>query len=57
MSALGLGLAGIILGVAGSEFLRKLKPDFVKKIEDAAKRFADGRGLLGSDSEDSADEE
>ena len=40
---MGLGLAflGVVLGAAGTEFLRAKRPDIIEKIEDAAKRFVD----------------
>ena len=47
MTALGLGLVGILIGVAGSEFLRTAKPDFVKKVEESAKRFVARFGMSG----------
>jgi hypothetical protein len=56
MSAIALGLAGIIIGVAGSEFLRATKPEFVKKIEESAKRFVEDRILPGSDDDEPADQ-
>ena len=51
MSALALGLIGIVIGAVGSEFLRTANPEFVKKIEDSAKRFAEGFSASGSDEE------
>ena len=38
---IGLAVIGIIIGAAGSEVLRKKKPELVKKVEDAASRFVD----------------
>jgi hypothetical protein len=38
---LGWAFLGIVLGAAGTEFLRKKKPELVDKVEDAAKRFVD----------------
>lgn len=37
----GLALLGIVLGAAGTEVFRARKPETVKKIEEAAKRFVD----------------
>ena len=41
MSVLGLGLVGVVVGAVGSEFLRATRPDFVKRIEESAKRFVE----------------
>ena len=38
---IGLALLGVALGAAGTEFLRIKRPEIIKKIEDAAKRFVD----------------
>lgn len=38
---IGLALLGVAIGAAGVEFLRVKRPDFIEKIEDAAKRFVD----------------
>lgn len=57
MSAIVLGVAGIIIGAVGSEFLRATKPEFVEKIEEAARRFVEGRTLSESDEEGPADQE
>lgn len=40
MSLIVLGLAGVAVGVVGSELLRATNPKFVEKIEASAKRFA-----------------
>ena len=37
----GWALLGLVLGAAGSEILRKKKPDLVDKVENAAKRLVD----------------
>lgn len=50
MGALGLAILGVILGAAGTEFLRTKRPDLIKKVEDAAKRFVDS--VCRSDSDD-----
>jgi len=41
MGVIGLALLGVVLGAAGSEFLRAKRPEVIEKIEDAAKRFVD----------------
>jgi len=51
MSMLALGLIGVIIGAAGSEILRAARPEFIEKIEDSAKRFAEGFSLSESDEE------
>jgi hypothetical protein len=38
---IGLALLGVILGAAGTEYLRAKRPDIIEKIEDAAGRFVD----------------
>jgi hypothetical protein len=38
---LGWAFLGIVLVAAGTEFLRKKKPQLVDKVEGAAKRFVD----------------
>jgi len=50
MGLVGLAFLGIVLGAAGSEFLRAKKPELVDKIEDAARRFVDS--LRSSESAD-----
>ena len=57
MSMLALGLIGIIVGAAGSEILRAAKPEFVKKIEDSAKHFAESFSASESDEENPDDME
>jgi len=39
MGLVGLTVLGIVLGAAGTELLRANKPEFVEKVEDAARRF------------------
>ena len=39
MELIGWALFGIVFGAAGTEFLRSKKPEFVQKVEEAAKRF------------------
>ena len=41
MGLAGLAILGIVLGAAGTEFLRASNPELIKKVEDAAKRFVD----------------
>lgn len=55
MSVLGLGLAGVIVGAAGSELLRAVKPDLVEKIQASAKEFVDR--LAGPERDDAESEE
>ena len=38
---IGLALLGVVLGAAGTEFLRAKRPDIIEKIEDAARRFVE----------------
>lgn len=57
MSALALGLIGIIVGAVGSELLRTVNPELVKKIEASAKRFAEGHPLYESGEEEPTDGE
>ena len=52
MGLIGLTFIGIVLGAAGAEFLRSRKPELVKKVEEAAKRFA-----ASWDKSDSAEKE
>lgn len=41
MGLVGLAFLGVVVGAAGSEFLRLKRPDIIEKVEDAAKRFVD----------------
>ncbi len=41
MGLAGLAILGIVLGAAGTEFLRISNPELIEKVEDAARRFAD----------------
>jgi len=50
MEFVGLAFLGIVLGAAGTEFLRAKKPEVVEKVEDAARRFVDS--LCSSKSHD-----
>ena len=47
---IGLALLGVVLGAAGTEFLRVKRPDIIEKIEKAAKHFVDS--LCPSESDD-----
>jgi len=51
MGVIGLALLGVVLGAAGSEFLRAKRPEVIEKIEDAAKRFVDSVCPSKSDDE------
>ena len=41
MGVIGLALLGVVVGAAGTEFLRAKRPEVIEKIEDSAKRFVD----------------
>jgi hypothetical protein len=41
MELFGLAFLGVVLGAAGTEFLRAKRPDIIEKVEDAARRFVD----------------
>ena len=41
MGLVGLALLGIVVGAAGTEFLRATRPEIIEKVEDAARRFVD----------------
>ena len=49
MQMIGLVALGVVLGAAGTEFLRAKNPRIFSKIEDQAKRFVDGLGLVMPD--------
>lgn len=49
MEMIGLAFLGIILGAAGTEFLRANKPKLIEKVESAAKRFVDSMWSSKSD--------
>lgn len=51
MGLVGLAFLGVVVGAAGSEFLRLKRPDIIEKVEDAAKRFADSVCPSKSDDE------
>lgn len=48
MYMIGTTIVGILLGVSGSEILRRRCPDLVKRVEDSAKRVVDSFSLSGS---------
>lgn len=50
MPVLAWMIFGLVLGAAGSEYLRGNQPQLIKKVEDAAERFANS--LCGSRSSD-----
>ncbi|NQT21937.1 MAG: hypothetical protein HQ579_00695 [Candidatus Omnitrophica bacterium] len=51
MGLVGLAFLGVVLGAAGTEFLRVKRPDIIEKIEDSAKRFVDSVYPTKSDDE------
>lgn len=51
MGIVGLAFLGVVVGAAGSEFLRLKRPDIIEKVEDAAKRFVDSVCPSKSDDE------
>ncbi len=51
MGLIGLAFLGVVLGAAGTEFLRVKRPDIIEKIEDAARRFVDSVCPSKSDDE------
>jgi hypothetical protein len=51
MVLLAWAVVGVIFGAVGSEILRATRPRLVKKVEDAAKRFADSMCPPESDAE------
>jgi hypothetical protein len=51
MGLVGLAFLGVVVGAAGSEFLRLKRPDIIEKVEDAAKRFVDSVCPSKSDDE------
>ena len=56
MALFGWAIFGAVLGVAGSEMLRKAKPELVKKVEDAAKRLTDSLSSSKSEKNKADDE-
>lgn len=56
MELVGLALLGVILGAAGTEFLRAKKPELVEKVENAARRFVDSLCSSKSDDEKAKEE-
>jgi hypothetical protein len=51
MGLVGLAFLGVVVGAAGSEFLRLKRPDIIEKVEDAAKRCVDAMCPSKSDDE------
>jgi len=49
MGLIGLAFLGVVIGAAGTEFLRVKRPDIIEKIEDAARRFVASVCLSESD--------
>ena len=56
MGLVGIAFLGIVLGAAGTEFLRANNPELIKKVEDAARRFADSVCSSKSDDRKAKDE-
>ncbi len=56
MGLVGIAFLGVVLGAAGTEFLRASKPELIKKVEDAAKRFVDSVCSSKSDDRKTKDE-
>ncbi len=56
MSLLGLGLVGVMVGIAGSELIRASMPEFVRRIEETAKRFVVRVGFLESNENEPTDQ-
>jgi len=52
MGLVGLAFLGVVLGAAGTEFLRVKRPDVIEKVEDAARRFVDSVCPSKSDDEE-----
>ncbi len=55
MELIGLAFLGVVLGAAGTEFLRVKRPDIIEKIEEAARRFVDS--VCPSESDDEKTQE
>ncbi len=51
MGLVGLAFLGVVLGAAGTEFLRVKRPDIIEEVEDAARRFVDSVCPSKSDDE------
>ncbi len=56
MELVGLALLGVVLGAAGTEFLRAKKPELVEKVENAARRLVDSLCSSKSDDEKAKEE-
>ncbi len=55
MGLVGLAFLGVVLGAAGTEFLRVKRPDIIEKVEEAARRFVDS--VCPSESDDEKTQE
>ncbi len=55
MELIGLAFLGVVLGAAGTEFLRVKRPDIIEKVEEAARRFVDS--VCPSESDDEKTQE
>ncbi len=55
MGLIGLAFLGVVLGAAGTEFLRVKRPDIIEKVEEAARRFVDS--VFPSESDDEKTQE
>ena len=55
MGLIGLAFLGVVLGAAGTEFLRVKRPDIIEKVEEAARRFVDS--VCPSESDDKKTQE
>jgi hypothetical protein len=51
MGLVGLAFLGVVVGAAGTEYLRVKRPDIIEKVEDAARRFVDSVYSSKSDDE------
>ena len=56
MGLAGLAILGIVLGAAGTEYLRASNPELIEKVEDAARRFADSVCSSKSDDQKAKEE-
>jgi len=53
--SIGIGLVGVVIGAAGVELLRRQKPETIKKVEEAARRFVDSIWSKQSEDDKTAD--
>jgi len=54
MTIIAWGLLGVLLGAAGVEYLRATRPELIKGVEEAARRFAES--FSSAESSDSTTE-